>query len=63
MGKSRYSISTILILHPMKLINLKSAKAIPELPRYYLVPDTDINVYNPMFDIAIGIIHTSDETN
>lgn len=47
----------------MKLINLKSENAIPELPRYYLVPDTDINVYNPMFDIAIGIIHTSDETN
>lgn len=61
MGKSRSSISTILILHPMKLINLKSENAIPELPRYYLVPD--INVYNPMFDIAIGIIHTSDETN
>lgn len=63
MGKSRSSISTILILHPMKLINLKSENAIPELPRYYLVPDTDINVYNPMFDIAIWIIHTSDETN
>lgn len=47
----------------MKLINLKSENAIPELPRYYLVPDTDINVYNPMFDIAIGINTKIDETN